>query len=90
MSPICQLITSHWFHSGRVLLLAWAADGRHCASGTLDTHVYACSMDTPGRNIALHNAAAGGVSAVFWLNATMLAGAGADGCVRTWSVTFHA
>ncbi|KAJ3552698.1 hypothetical protein NM688_g4017 [Phlebia brevispora] len=86
-----KLITSRWtFHSGRVHSLAWTADGRHCASGSLDTHVYIWSVEKPTRNIAIKNAAAGGVSAVFWLAPSKLASAGADGCVRTWDITFHA
>lgn len=86
-----QLITSRWsFHSGRVLSVAWTADGRHCASGSLDTHVYVWSVEKPMRNIAIKNAAAGGVNSVFWLDSSKLASAGADGCVRTWSITFHA
>ncbi|KAF7795659.1 hypothetical protein EIP86_006824 [Pleurotus ostreatoroseus] len=86
-----KLITSRWsFHSGRVLSLAWTKDGRHCASGSLDTHVYVWSVDKPMRNIAIKNAAAGSINAVFWLGDSKLASAGADGCVRTWDITFHA
>ncbi|KAI0346150.1 WD40 repeat-like protein [Trametopsis cervina] len=85
-----KLITGRWtFHSGRILSLAWAPDGQNVASSSLDTHVYISSVKFPLRSIAIKNAAAGGVNAVFWLGASKLAGAGADGCVRTWDVTFH-
>ena len=86
-----KLVTSRWsFHSGRIHALAWTADGRHCASGSLDTHVYVWSVEKPMKNIALKNAGPGGVNAVFWLKDGELASAGADGCVRMWNVTFHA
>ncbi|THH00974.1 hypothetical protein EW026_g1639 [Hermanssonia centrifuga] len=86
-----KMVNSRWSnHSGRVLSLAWSADGKHCASGSLDTHVYVWSIAKPMKNIAIKNAAAGSVNAVFWLGETKLGSAGADGCVRTWDITFHA
>lgn len=86
-----QPVTSRWsFHTGRINSLAWTADGKHCASGSLDTHVYVWSVDKPMRNIAVKNAGPGGISAVFWVGPKTLASAGADGCVRTWEITFHA
>lgn len=85
-----QAITSRWsFHSARVNSLAWTADGQHCASGSLDTHVYVWSVARPLRNIAIKNAGPGGVNAVFWLSPTRLASTGADACVRAWDITFH-
>ncbi|KAH9951566.1 WD40 repeat-like protein [Amylocystis lapponica] len=86
-----KAVTSRWsFHSARIHSLAWTADGRHCASGSLDTHVYVWSVEKPMRNIAIKNAGPGGVNAVFWMRDGVLASAGADGCVRTWAITFHA
>ena len=86
-----QLLTPAWsFHSGRVLSLAWTADGRHCASGGLDSHAFVWSVARPMRTVAIKNAAAGSVSAVFWLGEDRLASAGADGVVRVWEVVFHA
>ncbi|KAI0356078.1 WD40 repeat-like protein [Trametes cingulata] len=86
-----KTVTSRWsFHSGRIHSLAWTADGKHCASGSLDTHVYVWSVEKPMKNVAIKNAGPGGVNAVFWLGEKELASAGADGCVRRWSVTFHA
>ena len=76
-------------HSGRVLSLAWTDDGQHIASSALDTHVYVWSVKNILRNIAIKNAAAGGVNAVFWADGEKkLAGAGADGVVRTWDIEF--
>ena len=69
--------------------LAWTKDGRHCASGSLDTHVYVWSVEKPLRNVAIKNAAAGGVNSVFWLGDSKVAAAGVDGCVRTWTITFQ-
>ncbi|CCL99609.1 uncharacterized protein FIBRA_01627 [Fibroporia radiculosa] len=86
-----KTITSRWsFHSARINSLAWTTDGQHCASGSLDTHVYVWSVQKPMRNIAIKNAGPGGVSTVFWIDDGRLASAGADACVRTWSISFPA
>lgn len=88
-----QTVTSRWsFHSGRINSLSWTADGQHCASGSLDTHIYIWSVQKPIKNIAIKNAVPGGVNAVFWAPGEngKLVGAGADGCLRKWSITFHA
>ncbi|OCH86494.1 WD40 repeat-like protein [Obba rivulosa] len=85
-----MLLTTRWsFHNARVSSMSWTADAKHCATGSLDTHVYVYSVDKPMRNIAIKNAAPGGVSSVFWLGDNVLASAGTDGCVRTWHITFH-
>ncbi|KAJ7170250.1 WD40 repeat-like protein [Mycena crocata] len=91
-----KLITARWsFHSARVNSLSWTSDSKHCASGSLDTHVYIWSVATPTKNIALKNAVSGGVNAVLWVGGGAgkggtLLGAGADACVRVWEVVFHA
>ncbi|KAJ6627956.1 WD40-repeat-containing domain protein [Mycena sp. CBHHK59/15] len=90
-----KMITARWsFHSARVNSLAWTPDSKHCASGSLDTHVYVWSVANPTRNIALKNAGPGGVNAVLWVGGGVgkggtLASAGADACVRVWEVVFH-
>jgi len=85
-----KMLTSRWaFHSARITSLAWTSDSKHCASGSLDTHVYVWSVAKPIKNIAIKNAVPGGVTVVAWVGAATVSGAGADGCVRTWDVTFH-
>jgi WD40 repeat protein len=85
------LVTSRWaYHTAKVNSLQFTADGQHCASGSLDTHVYVWSVARPLKSIAIKNAGPGGVNAVLWIGGTKLATAGADGSMRTWDVTFHA
>ncbi|KAK0458981.1 WD40 repeat-like protein [Desarmillaria tabescens] len=90
-----KLLTSRWsFHSARVNSLSWTADSKHCASGSLDTHVYIWSVEKPMKNIALKNVGPGGVSAVLWVESGdgkigKLVSAGADACVRVWEIKFH-
>ncbi|KAJ3736838.1 WD40-repeat-containing domain protein [Lentinula guzmanii] len=90
-----KLITSRWsFHTARVNSLSWTADSKHCASGSLDTHVYIWSVAKPLRNIAIKNAGARGVNAVLWIDGGegktgQLVSSGADACVKVWEVTFH-
>ncbi|KAG6849485.1 hypothetical protein H0H93_008012, partial [Arthromyces matolae] len=79
-----KLITSRWaFHTGRINSLAWTSDSLHCASASLDTHVYVWSVAKPMKNIAIKNAAPGGANAVHWIETTgkvpRLATTGADG-----------
>ncbi|KAG6830598.1 hypothetical protein H0H92_015879 [Tricholoma furcatifolium] len=77
-----DMITSRWsFHSARINSLAWTSDSLHCASASLDTHVYVWSVENPMKNIAITNAAPGGANAVHWLENSVLATTGADGCV---------
>ncbi|KAF8068843.1 WD40 repeat-like protein [Lyophyllum atratum] len=89
-----KLVTSRWsFHSARINSLAWTSDSLHCASASLDTHVYIWSVAKPMKNVAIKNAAPGGANAVLWLgqkDSVRLATGGADGCVRLWEVAFHA
>ncbi|KAG5644698.1 hypothetical protein DXG03_007921 [Asterophora parasitica] len=92
-----KLITSRWsFHSARINAIAWTSDSLHCASASLDTHVYVWSVAKPMKNIAIKNAVPGGANSVLWLKDEDGAGfsrlvtSGADGCARLWEVTFHA
>ncbi|KAJ3840032.1 WD40 repeat-like protein [Lentinula raphanica] len=90
-----KLITSRWsFHSARVNSLSWTADSKHCASGSLDTHVYIWSVAKPMKNIAIKNAGPRGVNGVLWIDGGegktgQLVSSGADACVKVWEVTFH-
>jgi WD40 repeat protein len=70
--------------------LSWTPDSKHCASGTLDMHVYVWSVERPLKNIAIMNAGPGGVNAVLWAGGQgRLMSAGADACVRVWEIKFH-
>lgn len=81
---LTQLKLSHWVaHSARIAALAWAADGAHCASASLDTHVYVWSVARPMKHAVFKNAHAGGATGVAWVDGATLATAGADGVVRT-------
>ncbi|KAF5310738.1 hypothetical protein D9619_007892 [Psilocybe cf. subviscida] len=89
-----KLVTSRWaHHSARVNSLSWTADSAHCASGSLDTHVYIWSVAKIMRNIPIKNAGPGGVNGVLWVDGGKggkLVSTGFDGVVRAWEVTFHA
>ena len=89
-----KVVTTRWAnHTARINSLSWTADSAHCASGSLDTHVYVWSVAKLMKNIAIKNAGPGGVNGVLWLEGGkggVLVSVGFDGCVRTWKVTFHA
>ncbi|KAK0496100.1 quinon protein alcohol dehydrogenase-like superfamily [Armillaria luteobubalina] len=90
-----KLVTFRWsFHSARFDSLSWTADSKHCASGSLDTHVYIWSVEKPMKNIALRNVGPGGVNAVLWVESGngktgKLVSTGADACARVWEIKFH-
>lgn len=80
-------LTQWVFHSARIAALAWSASGEHCASASLDTHVYVWSVARPMKQAAFKNAHAGGATGVAWLDGATLATSGADGVVRQFAVT---
>lgn len=92
-------MTSRWTtHTARINCISWTSNSLHCASASLDTHIYIWSVANPMKKIAILNAQIGGANAVLWLNdgksdegakTGKLASAGADGCVRLWEVIFH-
>ncbi|KAJ1023592.1 hypothetical protein NDA16_003209 [Ustilago loliicola] len=78
---------AHWvFHSARINDIKFSPDGSHAVSAGLDTHVYVWSVKKPMKNVAVKNAHANGVQAVAWLGDEVVASAGADAAVRTWSI----
>ncbi|KZV85264.1 WD40 repeat-like protein [Exidia glandulosa HHB12029] len=79
-------ITRWSFHSGRIASLVWRADGLALVSGSLDTHVYVWSVKVPAKYVAIRNAVPGGCAVVGWRGDKEVLGAGADACVRVWSV----
>lgn len=82
---------SHWcFHTAKVSSVAWSPDGKHAASGSLDTNVYIWSIDTPMKNIAIKGAHLGEVTGVTWQGNSTVISVGADACVKTWDIKFHA
>ncbi|KAF8893170.1 WD40-repeat-containing domain protein [Gymnopilus junonius] len=88
-----KLVTTRWaHHTARINSLSWTADSAHCASGSLDTHVYIWSVSKLMKNIPIKNAGPGGVNGVLWLDGGKggkLVSSGFDGVVRAWEVVFH-
>ncbi|KDQ07334.1 hypothetical protein BOTBODRAFT_38865 [Botryobasidium botryosum FD-172 SS1] len=83
-------IAASWiYHTARINSIAWTADGKHCASGSIDSHICVWSVANPTRSIQIRNAMKGGVSGVAWADEKTVVAAGADGCVRTWEIVFH-
>ena len=84
-------LTQWVFHTARINAIAWSPDGQHAASASLyvdadsDTHIYVWSVEPPLKHVSVKNAHAGGATGVVWLADGVLASAGADGAVRTFS-----
>eukprot|EP00160_Parvularia_atlantis_P006594 Unigene1576_Nuclearia_a/m.4892 Unigene1576_Nuclearia_a/g.4892 ORF Unigene1576_Nuclearia_a/g.4892 Unigene1576_Nuclearia_a/m.4892 type:complete len:601 (-) Unigene1576_Nuclearia_a:89-1891(-) len=77
------------FHAARLTSVAWSPSGTRVASGSLDTHIYVWSTDSPSKRIQIKFAHVGQVNGVAFLNENTLVSVGQDGCVKTWDVKHH-
>ncbi|KAI8346341.1 quinon protein alcohol dehydrogenase-like superfamily [Mortierella sp. GBAus27b] len=83
-------VTHHWvFHTARVQSIGWSPNGRYAVSGSLDTHVYVWSRESPSKRIAILNAHQLGVSGTVFLDDETVVSTGSDACVKTWKLTHH-
>ena len=96
------LVSSKWTnHTGRITSLAFSENGERIVSGGLDEAIYVWHVKKTLKNIPIkvgpyllygedadwQNAHPGGVSGVSWSGGNeKIISAGADGCVRTWTV----
>jgi len=77
------------FHTARVNSLSWHHNSKYIASGGLDSNVYVWSIEDPTKRIFIRGAHHGGVNDVAWVEDGVLATAGQDCSVKTWSIKFH-
>ena len=96
------IVSSKWtFHTGRVNHLSFSPSGKRLASAGADESIYVWEVEKTLKNTPIkvsfdlwvmtanssQNAHPGGVAGVAWKEGeTGLVSAGADGCVRTWTV----
>ncbi|KAL7419562.1 WD40 repeat-like protein [Cryptotrichosporon argae] len=79
-------VSSRWtFHTGRITSLAFSADSARLASAGQDESIYVWDPARVGANKSIKNAHPGGVAAVAWKGAALVS-AGADACVRNWTL----
>lgn len=82
-----ELKLHQWcFHTSKVTSFAWAPNGQHAASGSLDTNVYVWSVAKPMKHVAIKGAHLDGVNGVAWLNDSTLASAGQDATIKIWQL----
>ena len=74
------------YHGSRICALAWAADSKRLVSGSLDQHAIVWDVTTPRKRKRLDFAHKDGVFGVAFVGESTVITAGADGCVRTWSL----
>ena len=78
---------SRWSsHTGKVMGIAWRADGKFAASGALDTAVFVWSVDKPGKRVSVANAHKEGVNGVAWDGDGKVVSVGMDAAVKVWEV----
>ncbi|KAL9124251.1 MAG: hypothetical protein Q9217_006400 [Psora testacea] len=84
------VITRWSAHTGRVMSIAWDAEGIRAVSGGLDTNVFVWSVKKPGERVSVGAAHKEGVNGVVWLEEGKGKGkvvsVGGDGCVKAWTV----
>jgi WD40 repeat protein len=73
------------FHSARVQCLAWSPSSEMLASGSLDMSIIVWPMGE-GARVTHARAHTEGVTQLAFTDATTLVSAGADACLRVWTV----
>ncbi|KAJ3216006.1 WD repeat-containing protein 1 [Dinochytrium kinnereticum] len=80
---------NNWvFHNARINTFAWSPDGRHAASGSLDTNIEIWSVEKPTKHITIKGAHLESVNSVQFLNPSTLVSAGQDGALKVWSLQY--
>jgi len=83
----CQVKIDDWTsHSARVSSFAWSPDGKHGASGSLDTNLEIWSVERPSKHLCIKNAHTEGVTGITWLGPDTVVSTGQDACIRGWKV----
>ena len=79
-------ITRWSSHTGRVMCIAWNAEGTHAVSGGLDADLYLWSVKKPGRRVGISGAHKEGVNGVVWALDGKIVSVGCDAAVKVWRV----
>lgn len=81
---------SQWcFHNARVSCFRWSPNGKHGASGSVDTNLEIWSVDKPMKHITIKNAHPEYINGVEWLDDSTIISVGQDACVKTWKIQHH-
>ncbi|EDO15509.1 hypothetical protein Kpol_467p21 [Vanderwaltozyma polyspora DSM 70294] len=83
--------TTRWsFHTSKINCITWrpSEDGEenHVVTGSLDTNIFIYSVERPMKIVKYLNAHKDGVSVVQWKDTDTIVSAGADACIKEWSV----
>jgi WD40 repeat protein len=82
-----KIITDRWSaHTARITSLAWDADAKLVASGSLDTSVMVWSVEDPGKRVKAMNAHKDGVAGVAWDSPGKVLSTGGDSSVKAWKL----
>ena len=82
-----KIITDRWSaHTARITSLAWDANAKLVASGSLDTNVMVWSVDDPGKRVKAMNAHKDGVAGVAWDSTGKVLSTGGDSSVKAWKL----
>lgn len=85
--------TTRWtFHTSKINAISWrpSTDGEeeYVATGSLDCNILIYSVSRPMKTIKLLGSHKDGVNNVQWEDEDTLVSAGADACIKKWSVNF--
>ncbi|KAI8056852.1 WD40-repeat-containing domain protein [Syncephalis plumigaleata] len=83
------IITQWVSHTSRITSIAWSPDGKHVATGALDTNVYVWSVASPNQRIPILGAHASEASAAQFIDDSTLATAGRDATIKVWKLQYH-
>ncbi|GJP63877.1 hypothetical protein CLOP_g20909 [Closterium sp. NIES-67] len=75
------------YHTARISAIAWAPDSARVATASLDMSIIVYDVSKPPADrLTFKNAHVGGVSALAFVDASTIASAGNDACVRLWTL----
>lgn len=83
-----ELVTNRWSsaHTAKITCIAWNKAGTHAVSGSLDTNIFAWSLNDPGARVKAGNAHKEGVNGIAWIGERAVS-CGADGTVKMWEIS---
>jgi len=84
-----EIVIRGWqFHNAKINRVSWSSNSLHLVSGGLDGSVYIWSVQNPTNRIHFKDAHKGGVNDVVFISDNVVASAGQDCALKTWTINF--
>lgn len=74
------------YHTAKILTVTWSPDGKHAASGGIDSNLEVWSVEFPKKHINFRNAHINGITSVAWVDDNTVITGGGDSLIKTWEI----